>query len=148
LTSSPDKDILANRQGSYVVGPQHPSRVIKPRQGSWENAPSSLDVKPMALCVEVGNISSRGLVKNQISQSSTKLPQSNTHLNKPSQSYTNLQKTSPNKPYSQTFPSAYRFHLRQNNSGCSVSSVTSVSPCEKFVFRKPSLQAFPSQTKQ
>jgi hypothetical protein len=51
------------------------------------------------------------LVQNRNQQTSTKLPQSNTHLNKPSQSFTNLQKKSRNKPCSQTFP-AYRRPLR------------------------------------
>jgi hypothetical protein len=58
---------------------------------------------------EVENIRSRSLVKNQISQTSTKLPQSNTHLNKPSQTYTNLQKKSRNKPCSQTFLTVHPF---------------------------------------
>jgi hypothetical protein len=33
FTSTPKKDVLANRQGSYVLGAQHPSRVIKASQG-------------------------------------------------------------------------------------------------------------------
>src|SRR3954464_1888500 len=49
LSSSLGKGILANRQASQVLDSQNASRVMKPRQGSCENAPSILDVKPTGL---------------------------------------------------------------------------------------------------
>src|SRR3954471_7624114 len=49
LISSPGQRISLNRQASHLIGPQCASRVVKVRQASQKNAPSSLDVKPTFL---------------------------------------------------------------------------------------------------